>query len=107
MSRNPLGRLTWRLGRAGAPRDTTPPRPRSASAPAAAGAPRNYRDAQRVKELLEELLDAHLDTLHLSSAADADRAWSAHARYVRGLWREGQICLIQLDQPRAPDTSSA
>lgn len=38
-------------------------------------------------ELLEELLDAHLDTIELAPWAPVDPRWQAHLEYLRALQR--------------------
>lgn len=47
-------------------------------------------------ELLQELLDAHLDTVEL---VDADVAWQRHLEYLCALRRHGEA-LAELVDPR-------
>jgi hypothetical protein len=51
----------------------------------------------RLTELVQELLDAHCDTVCLCERIDKDDAdWSAHVLYLRDLQRVGQATLAQL-----------
>ena len=50
----------------------------------------------RLTELVQELLDAHCDTVCLCERVDEDPDWSAHVLYLRDLQRVGQATLAQL-----------
>ena len=50
----------------------------------------------RLTELVQELLDAHCDTVCLYERIDEDPDWSAHVLYLRDLQRVGQTTLAQL-----------
>jgi hypothetical protein len=50
----------------------------------------------RLAELVQELLDAHCDTVCLCERVDEDPDWSAHVLYLRDLLRVGQATLAQL-----------
>ena len=50
----------------------------------------------RLTELVQELLDAHCDTLCLSQAVDHDPVWAAHVHYLRDLQRVGNATLARL-----------
>ena len=45
-------------------------------------------------ELVEELLDAHLDTVEM--APELGHEWADHVRYLQALVRESQKCLAAL-----------
>lgn len=49
-----------------------------------------------VVELLEELLDAHMDTVALVGDAGTDVAWLSHLEYLRALHRHGEAMLARL-----------
>jgi hypothetical protein len=48
-------------------------------------------------ELLQELLDAHADTLRLATADLRSLEWSAHRAYLRDLRRVGLEALASLE----------
>jgi hypothetical protein len=50
----------------------------------------------RVLELLEELLDAHLDTMHMLLDASDARAERMHVAYLQDLYRACQETLARL-----------
>lgn len=50
---------------------------------------RDQSTVERLTELIEELLDAHCDTIWLADGADADPSWAAHLGYLRDLQRVG------------------
>ncbi len=50
----------------------------------------------RLTELVQELLDAHCDTILLARGVEADPVWAAHVRYLRDLQRVGQATLARL-----------
>jgi hypothetical protein len=50
-------------------------------------------------ELVEELVEAHLDTVQIG--AEADHEWSAHVRYLQALVRASQARLASLVVPAA------
>lgn len=59
--------------------------------------PREQPAVARLTELVEELLDAHCDTVCLCARIDdEDPDWSAHVLYLRDLQRVGQATLAQL-----------
>jgi hypothetical protein len=49
-----------------------------------------------VVELLEELLDANMDTVDLVGDAGTDVAWLSHLEYLRALHRHGEAVLAHL-----------
>ena len=49
--------------------------------------------AEYVTELLDELLDAHVDTIRMACELDTDPAWAAHLDYLRDLQRVGREAL--------------
>jgi hypothetical protein len=50
-------------------------------------------------ELIEELVDAHLDTVQVGD--ETDREWSAHVRYIQALVRASQARLASFVTPTA------
>jgi hypothetical protein len=50
----------------------------------------------RLVELVDELLDAHCDTVCLASNIDDEPGWEAHLNYLRDLGRAGQKALAEL-----------
>jgi hypothetical protein len=48
-----------------------------------------------VTELVEELLDAHVDTMRMADELAADPAWAAHLDYLRDLQRVGREALAR------------
>jgi hypothetical protein len=50
----------------------------------------------RLAELVDELLNAHCDTVCLAEPLTSDPEWAAHSDYLRGLQRVGQQTLAQL-----------
>jgi hypothetical protein len=50
----------------------------------------------RLIELIEELLEAHCDTVCLADNAEADPAWPAHLSYLRDLHRVGLETLARV-----------
>lgn len=50
----------------------------------------------RLTELIDELLNAHCDTVCLAEQCSDDPEWAAHADYLRGLQRIGQRTLAEL-----------
>jgi hypothetical protein len=55
--------------------------------------------AERVSQLVYELLDAHCDTLQLGAELSDAQDWHAHLEYLRGLQRVGREALARLDDP--------
>lgn len=51
--------------------------------------------ADRLNELVYELLDAHEDTARLAQELAADPRWEAHLEYLRRLQRVGRETLAQ------------
>ena len=51
---------------------------------------------QRVLDLMQELLDAHCDTVCLSETPASDLEWMAHLEYLKDLRRVGQRALAEL-----------
>ena len=49
-----------------------------------------------VVELLEELLEANMDTVDLVGDAGTDVAWRSHVEYLRALHRHGAAVLARL-----------
>jgi hypothetical protein len=49
--------------------------------------------------LLEQLLDAHADTLRLSTGDLQSVEWSAHRAYLRDLQRAGYEALARIEAP--------
>ncbi len=47
-------------------------------------------------ELIQELLDAHCDTVCLAADLDAEPGWAAHVAYLKDLRRVGQHALARL-----------
>jgi hypothetical protein len=54
--------------------------------------------AIEVRQLLSELIDAHVDTVELATRFSTDAAWSAHIAYIRDLQRLGKETLACLDR---------
>jgi hypothetical protein len=50
----------------------------------------------RITELIEELLDAHCDTVCLCDEQASEPEWAAHRDYLQGLQRTGQRLLAEL-----------
>jgi hypothetical protein len=57
---------------------------------------REHPAVTRLTELVQELLDAHCDTICLSQAVDHDPAWASHLHYLQDLQRAGQATLAEL-----------
>jgi hypothetical protein len=56
--------------------------------------------ADRLTELVYELLDAHEDTARLARELGCDPRWAAHLDYLRRLQRVGREALAQTaEQP--------
>jgi hypothetical protein len=51
---------------------------------------------ERLTELINELLDAHCDTVCLAEDAGTGPEWSAHVDYLQALQRVGQRTLAEL-----------
>jgi hypothetical protein len=51
--------------------------------------------------LLNELLDAHVDTIELALGLEGDIAWSMHLEYLRALQRQGQMALARIGSGEA------
>lgn len=47
-------------------------------------------------DLVDELLEAHLDTVELALEPRSDFEWSSHVEYLRALHRCGQELLARL-----------
>jgi hypothetical protein len=65
-------------------------------------------DTRTLTELIQELLDAHQDTIRLGSAPGVENAqpleqlrWHAHLDYLRALGRQGHQTLARLT-PQQP-----
>jgi hypothetical protein len=54
--------------------------------------------AIELRQLLSELIDAHLDTVELATRVATDAAWSAHIAYIRDLQRLAQETLARMGQ---------
>lgn len=52
--------------------------------------------ADRLAELVEELLDAHCDTVLLADDLAGSPGWIAHLEYLKDLQRVGQRALAEL-----------
>jgi hypothetical protein len=52
-----------------------------------------YSSAERLTELVYELLDAHVDTMRLADEPADELAWSAHLGYLRALQRVSREAL--------------
>jgi hypothetical protein len=61
----------------------------------------------RVLELVDELLDAHVDTLQLAQQLVDDPKWSAHSAYLRDLQRIGREELARLTASAEPTVRPA
>jgi hypothetical protein len=57
---------------------------------------RNKQDASGLTDLVYELLDAHVDTIALTSEVPSSPAWAAHLDYIRDLQRVGRERLARL-----------
>jgi hypothetical protein len=53
--------------------------------------------AIELRQLLAELIDAHVDTVELATRSATDVAWSAHIAYIRDLQRLAQETLARMD----------
>ena len=51
--------------------------------------------AEKLADLVYELLDAHADTICLASDIREDLAWAAHVDYLRALQRVGHEALAR------------
>jgi hypothetical protein len=49
-----------------------------------------------VMDLIEELLDAHVDTVVMAVDGRSDPDWLGHVDYLRALHREGESVLARL-----------
>ena len=54
----------------------------------------------RLALLVDELLDAHCDTVFLAEGVAQEPAWAAHVRYLKDLQRVGQRTLAELTGAR-------
>ncbi len=61
----------------------------------------NEKTFDQLTELLEELLDAHCDTICFEEDEIGGSRWTAHVDYLRDLQRVGQRSLAQLAGARA------
>ena len=61
-----------------------------------AGLDRPPEGGSRLGLLVQELLDAHLDTVELGVHPSSDADWQAHLDYVRALHRRGSEVLARL-----------
>jgi hypothetical protein len=53
-----------------------------------------------VVALLQELLDAHLDTIEMIEDGRPDADWASHAQYLRDVRRQGYAVLVLLESER-------
>jgi len=58
--------------------------------------------AIELRQLLSELIDAHLDTVELAARFATDAAWSAHIAYIQDLQRLAQEMLARMDRDAPP-----
>jgi hypothetical protein len=56
----------------------------------------HHRAENQLAELVQELLDAHADTVCLTEPTAASLHWVAHVEYLRGLQRVGKERLAEL-----------
>jgi hypothetical protein len=52
--------------------------------------------SDRLAELVQELLDAHCDTVCMADDPRAAYGWTAHVEYLKDLQRVGQRTLAEL-----------
>ncbi len=52
--------------------------------------------SDQVLDLIQELLDAHCDTVCLAGELEPDSRWAAHVAYLKDLRRIGQHALAEL-----------
>ena len=59
-------------------------------------APSEHPTMARLTELVQELLDAHCDTICLADGVEADPSWAGHLRYLQDLRRAGEAVLARV-----------
>jgi hypothetical protein len=68
----------------------------AANPPARSGRAQGHVGAAEIAPLLDELIDAHADTVQLASGLAADPYWGAHLQYPRALQRAGSETLARM-----------
>jgi hypothetical protein len=58
-------------------------------------------DLTLLTTLVDELLDAHVDTVELALGFEDDLAWNVHLEYLRALQRQGQMLLARIGSAQA------
>ncbi|HLY51174.1 MAG TPA: hypothetical protein VKR21_18425 [Solirubrobacteraceae bacterium] len=61
-----------------------------------------HPQADGIRVLIDELVDAHADTLEIAGEPWGEIRWAAHLEYLRALHRRANEILARSDDPAAP-----